>query len=258
MTHSLTNLKWQRETIPKTEAEFKSHSVYVLEKYLKTFECVIPSRVNAYVGFFHGQRIYRREHVAQLHSASYWRRRGRLVRNQCAAIRQAKLSSGLRNAIINRNSNSSSSNNCQAVDYNLYGEWQTDVIQVPEVASDGTIPVNEYGNIELWDGNLSLLPKGTSLVRVADAAEAAASLGIDFCSAIFGFEERYGGNSVPIRGGIVVLSHLQCVVEDAAAMITTKKTYALKEKTENRIFVKWRKITNSLLIRAQLRDRYGA
>ena len=47
----------------------------------------------------------------------------------------------------------------------LYGEWQTDPWSPPP-AADGKVPKNDHGNYELWDGDLKLLPKGTTWLKM--------------------------------------------------------------------------------------------
>jgi hypothetical protein len=56
------------------------------------------------------------------------------------------------------------------VHFSLYGAWQVEPYVIAPLV-DGIIPMNEHGNIEIWDGNRHLLPPGTCLLEEPGAAK---------------------------------------------------------------------------------------
>jgi hypothetical protein len=71
----------------------------------------------------------------------------------------------------------------------LYGLWQTVPYRVTPV-KNGIIPVNQHGNVEVWDFNESLVPPGARLLQSRHAIKAAQSLGLPCAPAIVGFENK--------------------------------------------------------------------
>ena len=66
----------------------------------------------------------------------------------------------------------------------LYGEWQTESgIRQPK---DGVVPKNDRGNVDLHGA--ALPPPGTVHVNLPRIGRVARALGIDYASALVGFE----------------------------------------------------------------------
>ena len=76
----------------------------------------------------------------------------------------------------------------------MYAEWQTKEMVIPSVGLDGTIPVNKYGNIEVWKYNNAFVPKGAVLLTNEEAPAAqkvAQELGLSHARAVVDFEKGY-------------------------------------------------------------------
>ncbi len=83
----------------------------------------------------------------------------------------------------------------------LYGDWQT----TPDIITpiqDGVIPRNKYGNVEA-PPFVPRLPPGLVHLNHPYIAKTCRSLGVEYASAMVGFERRRGG-SVPVLAGVVV------------------------------------------------------
>ncbi len=67
----------------------------------------------------------------------------------------------------------------------LFGEWQTSTY-IPPVATDGIVPCNEYGNVDLFKPEM--LPVGCVHIVEPTAARLCRKLGINYAEAITGKE----------------------------------------------------------------------
>jgi hypothetical protein len=74
--------------------------------------------------------------------------------------------------------------------------------------------VNQHGNVEVWDGNESLIPRGARLLKSRHGMKAA--------PAIFGFENK-GAYSAPQIGGAVVLAEHYDLLYEACGNIVEDK-----------------------------------
>lgn len=95
----------------------------------------------------------------------------------------------------------------------LFAEWQTDALAPPPLGPGDAVPVNEYGNIELWTP--AHLPPGAVHVRGGRPAQAAKKLGIRYAPAMLGFEGQ-GRSARPVVEGIVVHESAEEAVRDAS------------------------------------------
>lgn len=147
------------EPIPTTISAFQNHTLYVLERHLKKDEVLHPE-LKRVVGVVKGENVYLREHVCPLKSKMQWRKDFRRVMDGQMPYRQLerKRDDGV-------------------TALGLFGEWQTEVFKVPEVV-EGVLPVNKYGNIEVWDGDERFVPRGAALLRESFAGQCARQLGI--------------------------------------------------------------------------------
>jgi xeroderma pigmentosum group C-complementing protein len=150
--------------MPTTIHAFKDHSVYVLERYLKKTEALHPTFKHM-EGIVKGEVVYKREHVVELKSKAQWKKEFRRIKIDEVPYRK-----------LERKRNEES----RAVF--LFGIWQTEIYSVPEV-QNGLIPVNKYGNIEVWDGDTRFVPRGAVLVTELNALKCAKQLGIQHSSA---------------------------------------------------------------------------
>ena len=82
----------------------------------------------------------------------------------------------------------------------LYGFWQTKPFKL-ELTEDGHIPRNKHGNLEMFNGPL---PPETCYMDVTKSITLCKKLGIEFVQAMWGFEKKSGGFSVPLTKGVVI------------------------------------------------------
>lgn len=81
----------------------------------------------------------------------------------------------------------------------LFGIWQTEEFQ-NELGPDGSLPKNEYGNYETFNGSL---PKGVVHLNYNGMARIAKKLGIEYVDAIVDFEMAKNGRPHAVKGGII-------------------------------------------------------
>ena len=82
----------------------------------------------------------------------------------------------------------------------LYGFWQTKPFRL-ELMADGRIPRNKHGNLEMFNGPI---PPETCYMDVPKSITLCKKLGIEFVQAMWGFEKKSGGFSVPLTKGVVI------------------------------------------------------
>ena len=121
---------------------------------------------------------------------------------------------------------------------------------------DGLIPMNEHGNIEIWEGNKAFVPLGAVFVDNPEALKSAKSLELPHVPAVVGFE-RKGLYNVPIIGGIVVLAQHASIVQDASFFMEGVKEETYYIKKEKIQVARWEKLARGLLTRLRLKEQYG-
>lgn len=225
------------EHLPVTLSEFKNHPKYALERDLKSDEVLHPQRKRV-VGLVKGVSVYLREHVTVLRSKYHWRRQLRAIAEGETPYRSQQKKKGDSSVAIH-----------------LYGEWQTKPYVIPKVV-DRALPVNKYGNIEVWDGDERLVPDGARLLCVPNAMQSAKKLGVAHAPAIFGFESR-GMKSYPVIGGVVVLAEDADLIAEAALSMSIDKEEKQLAKQESTVLKRWETLVRSALSREELRVKYG-
>jgi len=83
----------------------------------------------------------------------------------------------------------------------LYGPWQTKTFKLT-LTEDGHIPMNRYGNIELFNGPL---PPECCYVNVVRAIPFSKKIGIEYVPAVIGFDTTGSSKgSYPVIKGVVI------------------------------------------------------
>lgn len=234
---------------PKSFVEYKDHPIYLLERYLKANEVINPLN-NKPVKLFRGEAVYLQSQKEILRSKHQWTR----------SLRQIKLQEKDKPVkTTTRRLLTPTDDGQDKIEVKLYGHWQTETLIVPEVIDD-ILPVNEYGNIEIWDGFQGLVPKGSVLIESEDVnslIKAGKFLDLPYAPAIFGFDKNSGGYGIPRIGGVVVLPQHEQAIRDAAENIFGDKMDKAEKKRENIIVRRWERLTRSLISRRELRSKYG-
>lgn len=82
----------------------------------------------------------------------------------------------------------------------LYGYWQT-IPYKTTLTEDGKIPMNKFGNIEIFNGPL---PEGTVHMDLPKISQLCRTLSLEHVPAVVGFEKGPNGKSHPCIAGVVV------------------------------------------------------
>jgi hypothetical protein len=138
-------------------------------------------------------------------------------------------------------------------DLELFGFWQT-TAYVPKVAKDGKVPRNDYGNVELFQ--ISMLPIGCVHIKLQNLNKVCRPLGIDCAPAVVGFDAHHGFSHA-VYDGWVVCEEFKDVVIDAAREEERQSALKLIEKQKEKIWINWRKLIKSLLVRERIKIKYG-
>jgi xeroderma pigmentosum group C-complementing protein len=224
------------EKLPTSLSGFKNHPLFALERHLNANQAIYPKEKLHSVGVFKDELVFPRKLVHTLYSAENWKRKGRMI-PQLASPYKAVVSKGKKESVKQ-----------------LYGEWQTVDWERPSLLDDGSIPTNEYGNIEIFHD--LMIPLKCAHILGDDACKAAQSLGIEFAKACVDFEHGRG-RSFPLFNGIVVHE------EDLDSVLTAVKSNLeigrekerVRKQTE--IFQRWKKIIMGALLRERLRKDYA-
>lgn len=242
------------ETEPTSFSAFKDHPRYILERDLKSNEVLNPHKKKA-VRIFRGEVVYNRDAVETVRSRIQWMKLLRQIRVEDQET-PVKISHITRRS--SSSSISSSSSDVERISVKLFGSWQTEPLTVPPVVDD-ILPVNEHGNIEIWDGCLALVPQGAALIAEDTTAviKAAKYLDLPYAPAVFGFDRNSGNYSIPRIGGVVVLAQHEASIRSAASHIFDSLVEKAEMKRQAIIVKRWEHLTRGLITRAELRKKYG-
>lgn len=221
------------EGIPNTITGVQRHPHYILERHLRKYEILYPK--HAVLGHIHGEPIYHRENVKLLHTKDRWVRKMRMVKPQEASLKSVRAMNG------------------SDIPVELFGKWQT-VPLVIAACVDGRVPRGFHGNVDLWTPEH--LPGGTTHVNMPYAKVAARKLGIDFASAMTGFEIRCG-RSIPRIEGVVVACENEEVVRDGARAAAEAAAARREEKAKEEALLRWLKLLRTIKSREKVRKLYG-
>ncbi|KAE8211181.1 hypothetical protein CF327_g5045 [Tilletia walkeri] len=247
----------QREPMPKSMATFKNHPVYALESQLKRNEAIFPRNR---VGKFEGQDVYLRQDVVEVHSVRQWYvNYGRVLRRPAdgsASVEEPLKWGKTRGYTIanKRAEEQARSEGREVPQEGLYAQFQTEVHTAPPVRDDGTIPTNEFGNVDLYVP--SMLPPGGAHIPFAGAAKVAKQLHIPYAEAVTGFEFRKGRSNPKIEGVVVAQYNAQTLLD---AFWESERVSAEKErvKARERAIRNWRRACKAVMISLRIKRQYG-
>ncbi|KNC56194.1 uncharacterized protein AMSG_11440 [Thecamonas trahens ATCC 50062] len=209
--------------VPTTKSGLSSSRLYVLESLIGKTMAVVPGA--AAVASFRGEAVYRRRHVQKLRARTTWLRGyGRVVVDDAAAIKTS--SRGVP----------------------LYGRWQTERYTPGRVQVPGMVPVNEHGNVEVFQS--WMVPIGCVHVRGREAKRAAIALGMNYAEALVGFARRGG---YPVFDGVVVCLEYADTLEAAVLEMRVGELRAARAKIAKQVVARWRRLVEKLLIYDRVR-----
>ena len=136
----------------------------------------------------------------------------------------------------------------------LYGEWQTEPWD-PPAAKDGVVPKNDRGNVDLHGA--ALPPPGTVHVNLRGIARVARALGIDYATALVGFEFHRGGKTTPKFEGVVVCEEFEGRLREAHAEEEARLVAAKAERERREAKARWRVLFSAMWTRLSLREEFA-
>ncbi|XP_020269305.1 DNA repair protein RAD4 isoform X2 [Asparagus officinalis] len=195
------------EPLPTSQLAYKSHNLYVIEKWLTKHQILHPK--GPVLGYCSGHPVYPRSCVQTLQTKQKWLRMGLQVKVNELPAKTIKHSKKNGNVQISEPNISEEEDGETTIE--LYGKWQLEPLQLPQ-AVNGIVPKNEWGRVDAWSEKC--LPPGTIHLRLPGLASVAKRLGIDFAPAMTGFEFR-NGRSFPVYEGIVICTEFKGAIMES-------------------------------------------
>ncbi len=254
--------------LPTSLLAFKNHPVYALEKDLRWNEFPVTeltscSNIKQSFLIFKGERVFLRQDIETLYTRRDWRKQMRsVIKDQTdypTKVIKRKLHRKFKKLDFNEEPSWVNANrkddNIEYVEIKLYRFNQTEPFEVPSVLND-IIPVNEYGNVEIWDNDIRFVPKGAVFILGKEAIKAAEQLMLPYAPAITGFENRCN-KKIPIIGGIIVLHRHKRIMINAVENVQDYKEEKAMKNRKIRVLHRWKRIVMRLLTRSRIHETYG-
>ncbi|CAG8486071.1 657_t:CDS:10 [Ambispora gerdemannii] len=237
------------EAIPTTISAFNNHPLYVLERHLKKFEILHPKE--PILGEIRGEPIYPRECVKQLHTVETWLKDAREIKEGEQPLKYVKA----RAVTLSKKKTDKMSEYFGDAprESGLYAEWQT-VPYNPKHIIDGKIPVNTYGNVDMFQP--SMCPIGAVHIPIRGIAKVAKKLEIEFAEAVTGFD-FHCHRCIPIVEGIVVAKENEEVVLEAWREHSEVVAIQEAAKRRKKALTRWRKLVVKMRIRLRVSQQFA-
>ncbi|KAL9546630.1 hypothetical protein MBANPS3_006570 [Mucor bainieri] len=238
-----------RQVMPSSIGGFKNHPVYALERHLLKYEVLHPRE--PVLGSIRGEKIYPRANVKTVSTAETYRKLGKQIKEgeQPAKMVKANVFT-LEKKRIKEQAKQEGHDLLVA----CYGEWQTEPF-VPLPVIDGKLPKNAYGSIDLFTPEM--LPLGAAHIPIKGIAKLAKKLGIDYADAVVDFE-FVKMRAVPVMDGIIVAEQEKWILLEAWEEHEQQEAVKAITKQEKEVYVRWRKLIKSVLIKARVDQAYGS
>ncbi|KAH7423576.1 hypothetical protein KP509_12G062000 [Ceratopteris richardii] len=243
------DIKACTEPLPQNQRAYKNHHLYALERWLTKYQCLHPR--GPILGYCGGHPVFPRACVQDLHTAERWLREGLMVKQEelpAKILKTSTTSDGQKDGSINVAGENPNASNTTA----LFGRWQTEPWQPPR-ATNGIVPKNERGNVELWSEKC--LPPGTIHISLPRILQVAKKLEIDFAQALVGFEIR-NRRPVPIFEGIVVCEEFETTLLEAYAEEEYRRNKETEKRRESLACTRWCQLLRAITLRQRLQATY--
>jgi len=224
----------ERKDIPQNPREFRFSRHYILPSMLKKFQSFYPESRPLEIKF-HEEPIYEKSGVCELHSRARWRRDMRQVREGQEPVKKVLSLVG---------------NGEQLVD--LFGRWQTEPFE-NKLREDGSLPKNEYGNYELFVGQL---PEGVAYINLPSLPRLCKKLGIDYVEAVSGFEVGKQGRPHAVISGIIAFQKDEEVIREAYEKYKDYIEEKEREKVKKTAVSLWKGVFRKILIKKYILETY--
>ena len=228
--------------LPLKKQEFRGHPLYALPSQLLKYEAVYPKSSNI-LGYCNSEPVFSRSCIHTLHCRENWLKEGKVVRKGESPYKVVQ------SHYIKKNIAPSPSGKKEV---HLFGHWQTEDYVPPPVV-DGKIPRNEFGNVELFKP--SMLPKGACHIRIQGIQKVAKKLGVDYASAVVGWE-FHGRYSFPVMEGVVVAEENRSLLLDAWREQEAKIRLDKAKKREKVVLDRWCRFVKGVFIAERVKRRF--
>lgn len=244
-----------REPMPRNVADFKDHPVFALERHLRRNEVLVPgAKSSGTIGAGKGrtERIYRRRDVRTAWSADKWYRLGRVVKlgEEPVKYLPKRPMPNARGRLGRFDSDDEDEEDpvlgtgITAAGVPIFSQDQTE-LYVPDPVRRGKVPRNKFGNVDVFVP--SMVPRGGVHINNELAARAAYILGVDYASALTGFEFK-GRQGTAVLRGVVVPIETEEAVRLAITGIQEMEADAEEDRRQKRLLRMWSKFLKVLRI----------
>lgn len=244
-----------REPMPTSISGFKNHPLYALESQLKKTEIIYPLDPRHSVGIFRNKYVYPRSNVYKINTKMVWLKCGRkvlsdaspvkVVSRNCSAARKRKVVQDTRGFPEYREKSNTDE---------FYASFQTEVY-VAKLIVDGNVPVNSFGNFELFHENM--LPNNAVHIKHTGIEKIAKQLNISYAPALVGFEHSSSG-ALPLIKGIVAPKEKLDLLESEYAKFRQEILDLAEKKRKKRIVYLWKKAISFALSKVRIYKKYGS
>ena len=253
-------------SLPTSKGAFKNHPALALPSAFFARER-LKAGARA-VATFKGELVYARDDVLTLRTQKQWKRLLRKVRDDELARPAAAADEPAAAAAPDDDDDEEAALEaamnaaCDAAEgianpRALYAEDQTEPWAPDPVGPNGELPVNDYGNVEIFDE--AHVPRGGTWLQGKDALPAAVEAGAAFAPVVVGFERKRGDKTPrPKIDGVLVPDDAADVVRAIRDAKVDARDAQQRAVRATRARTRWAALTRALLSRAELRSRYGA
>ena len=253
--------KEAQEPMPRGVQDFKDHPYYALERHLKRHEVIHPKREVGKVGGAgkgHDKQnleiVYRRRDVVAVLSADKWyRAHGRVVRPREQPLKRVTARKKNRRG-LSEDDDEGDDDEEQRLGTPFYAITQTELYKPQPVTTDGRIPKNAYGNLDIYHAHM--IPPGAAHIQHPETARVARLLGIDYADAITGFSFKGRHGTAITNGAVVCATHVDAVIAIIDAVEDEKADLELEARSQQAIAL-WGKLMRGLRIRERIEGYAG-
>jgi xeroderma pigmentosum group C-complementing protein len=224
----------EKKDIPENYKEFSCSKYYILPSQLKKYQGIHPDARPLDIKS-KDEVIYDKSAICALHSKSRWQREMRKVKKGEQSVKKVISILG---------------NNDTLVD--LYGFWQTEPYDT-SIQQDGSLPRNDYGNFELFNG---IIPEGTVHIELPGLPKICKKLGLEFVETVVGFEKSKTGHSHIIKGGILAHKRDHDAIVEAFEKYKDEIMKKEAEKAKKEVLKLWKGIFRKILVKKYVSDAY--
>lgn len=118
------------EQMPSSIQAFNNHPLYALERHLKKFEVLYPSK--PVLGHIKGEKVYPRSCVKTVHTVESWMKLGRVIKIGEQPVKRVKARAV---TLEKKRMQELAKQDGDTLQVNCYGEWQTEAYQPPPVVN---------------------------------------------------------------------------------------------------------------------------